>query len=1026
MKKYNHQKIEKKWQKAWDKFGIYNADDTSKKPKWYSLVEFPYPSGSGLHVGHIRSNTAMDIVSRKRRMQGHNVLYPMGWDAFGLPTENYAIKTGISPQAATKKNTDTFRKQLRAMGFSFDWSREIDTTDPKYYKWTQWMFLQFYKHGLAYKAKAEINWCPKDKIGLANEEVENGKCERCGGAVEKRLKEQWMLKMTAYAEKLLGGLKDLDFIPEVRTQQENWIGKSEGAEIEFPVVGSKGKIKVFTTRIDTIFSGTFLVIAPEHPRLAKALEDQDSFLKNKNEVKAYIESVRNKSELERSAEGKEKTGVELKGLRVINPATQEEMPVWTSEFVIAHYGTGIVFADAHDSRDFAFAKKYNIPLKVSIQPTEGLDFEKIKNLEECYEGEGILCNSEQFNGMTSAKARPKIIAWLAEKGLATPKTSYKLRDWVFSRQRYWGEPIPLIHCDNCAKKPKILLIHGLSGSNQENWFPWFKRTLEARGYDVITPNLPNAQHFILNDWLTVLEHSGIEAGDRLSVVGHSLGGPTACQFIRTYKLKVENLVLVAPTGKSQGPEQWKNLSAKGVSQEHLLVIQEFNDQNKDLAKVAKLTKKTTIYLSDNDPYIPVEVQGDYKTLKPTVKLLSNKGHFNATAGITEFPEILAEFPVVADAGWIPVPEKNLPVKLPKVEKYQPTDTGESPLSKVEKWVNVKCPNCKGPAKRETDTMPNWAGSSWYYLAYLMSKKAFNGPVSTENWKLEIENLRNWLPVDWYNGGMEHATRHLLYARFWNQFFHDIGEVPMSEPFKKRTAHGIILGNDGTKMSKSVGNVVNPDELIKEFGADALRLYEMFIGPFDQTVTWDPRGILGTSRFLEKVWRFAQRRFYENPDQDIPGAWDNMSRIVHKAIKKVSSDIERMSFNTAVSSLMTAVNEMTLTGGSTIKYEDWKSFLKILAPFAPFIAEELWEEMGNKESIHVTPWPEFDPKLLVEETFKLVIQVNGRVRATAEASQGISEADAQALALAHTDIKKWITSEVKKVIFVPNRLINLIF
>jgi len=842
MEKYNPLKIEKKWQKVWDKEKVFQAVDSKPKaglparPKWYSLVEFPYPSGAGMHVGHIRSNTAMDIISRKRRMEGYNVLYPMGWDAFGLPTENYAIKTGISPQVATKKNTDTFRRQLKAMGYSFDWNREIDTTDPAYYKWTQWIFQQFFKNGLAYKAEAVINWCPKDKTGLANEEVVGGKCERCGTAVEQKKKEQWMLKITAYADKLLDGLKDVDYLPEIKAQQENWIGRSEGAEIDFKLApsviasmrsnpshsvipaeaGIQG-ITVFTTRPDTIFGATYLVLAPEHGIVAKSLE----LIVNKGEVEKYVAATKLKNDLDRT-EAKIKTGVELKGITAINPATKEEIPVWTSDYVLATYGTGAIMAvPAHDERDRAFAEKFNLP--IVDKPLVSVD-EAIK--------------------ITDGKKTVK----------------YKLRDWVFSRQRYWGEPIPLVFCQNCASNP--------------------------------THNSQQATH---------------------------------------------------------------------------------------------------------------------------------------------------------SSGWVCVPEKDLPLKLPKVAKYQPTDSGESPLATLTKWVNTKCPQCKGPAKRETDTMPNWAGSSWYYLAYLMSSGAFKKSASIENWKLEIENYRHFMPVDWYNGGMEHVTLHLLYSRFWNLFLYDLGLVPGKEPYKKRTAHGMILASDGKKMSKSLGNVVNPDDLVKEFGADALRLYEMFIGPFNQAVIWDQRGILGTARFLEKVWRLG---IQITSSKSQVKTEERTLRLLHKTIKKVGEDIEAMNFNTAVSAMMIYINEISSVipeyssgiqdlgsrvkpGTTIVDYKisivDWGKFLRILSPFAPHIAEELNYKLQttNYKLVCQQPWPEYDVSLLTEDTFELIIQVNSKVRGKVAVPQGTDQASAEKFANTHEEVKKWLTGPIKKVVYVPGRLINLI-
>jgi len=808
--KYNFKKIEKYWQNVWAKQKLYEASNESKKPKYYPLVEFPYPSGDGLHVGHIRSYTAMDVIARKRRMEGHNVMYPIGWDAFGLPTENYAIKTGIHPATVTKKNTDNFRKQLKSLGFSFDWSREINTADPKYYKWTQWLFLQFFKHKLAYKAAVPINWCPKDKIGLANEEVVGGKCERCGTAVEKRNKEQWMLKITRYAEKLLEGLKVVDFLPQIKLQQENWIGKSEGATLKFQISNLKFQILVFTTRPDTLFGATYLVLAPENP-LVTALEPE---IKNFKEVVSYIHKARKKMEDER-LENKAKTGVELKGVKAINPATKKEIPIWMADYVLANYGTGAIMAvPAHDERDFEFAKKYKLRVEKVIEGGEG---------NAVYAGNGALIHSGKFSGMDSEKAKWEIVKFVKGERAVT----YKLHDWVFSRQRYWGEPIPIVNCPKC--------------------------------------------------------------------------------------------------------------------------------------------------------------------------------------------------------GHVPVPEKNLPVKLPNVKNYKPRDDGKSPLASIDSWVKTKCPKCKGPAERETDVMPNWAGSSWYYLRYTdpHNSKEFASKKKLEYWMgarpaLLGKKILQKGGVNWYNGGMEHVTLHLLYSRFWNLFLHDIGLVPVPEPYKKRTAHGLILGEGGIKMSKSKGNVVNPDVIVKEFGADALRLYEMFLGPFDQAIAWDNYGMQGIERFLNRLWVLCHRGGFTME------GWKTREFLVNRAVQKVTSDIENMHFNTAISYLMVFLKE---EGGLLEKYPNRRSietFLKLLAPFAPHITEELWYKLGHRTSIHIEPWPTYDSNLPAGKTFTLVIQINGKVRHTMEAPNGMSEDEAKNLALQIEKVQQFLGGkEPKKVIYVKGRLINFV-
>lgn len=765
MSSYDHTKIEKKWQKIWESKKPNKVKEDLKKKKFFALIEFPYPSGAGMHVGHIRSNTAMDIISRKRRREGFNVLYPIGWDAFGLPTENYAIKTGIHPSIITKQNTDNFRRQLKSLGFSFDWKREIDTTDPKYYKWTQWIFLQFLKKGLAYKNRMTINWCPKDLIGLANEEVIDGCCERCGTKVEKREKEQWMLAITKYAERLDKDLDETDFQEKIKIQQRNWIGKSEGAEINFRIKNSDKNIKVFTTRPDTLFGVTYLVLAPEHSLVKELISE----VSNKDEINAYIKQVKEKTDIERTDAKSEKTGVQLKGISVINPANNEEVPLWIADYVLADYGTGAVMAvPAHDERDRQFSEKYNLPIKETVLHDK-------KEIIEKY-GKSI--------------------------------TKFKLRDWVFSRQRYWGEPIPVIHCEKC--------------------------------------------------------------------------------------------------------------------------------------------------------------------------------------------------------GMVPVPEKDLPVKLPKVENYKPTENGESPLASIDKWVNTKCPSCKGKAKRETDTMPNWAGSSWYYLRYTdpKNKKAFASE----------KNLKYWTPVDWYNGGMEHTTLHLLYSRFWHKFLFDLGLVPTSEPYKKRTSHGLILAEGGAKMSKSVGNVVNPDDIVKVVGADTLRVHEMFMGPFDQAIAWDTNSIAGSRRFIERVWKLNEKIGLQTSEE--------IEVSVHKTIKKVSEDIEEMRFNTAISSIMILLNDFEKEG--SILKEHYNILIQLLAPFAPHVTEELWVMMKNKGSVHVSEWPKFDPSKLVESSVTITIQVNGKVRGTMKAKIDTPDIEIEKMALDMDEIRKWTLGNVtKKVIVIKNRLINIV-
>jgi leucyl-tRNA synthetase len=816
MKKYSPKSIEAKWQDVWYKSGAFSAKNGSKKKKFYLLVEFPYPSGDGLHVGHCRSYTALDIIARKKRMEGMNVLFPIGWDAFGLPTENYAIKKGVHPSVVTKSNTDNFRRQMKSLGLSFDWAREVNTTDPKYYKWTQWIFTQLFKNNLAYKAKININWCPSCKIGLANEEVVDGKCERCGAKVEKREKEQWLIKITEYAERLINDLDLVDYLEKIKIQQQDWIGKSHGALLKFPVEGVEEFIEVFTTRIDTIFSGTFLILSPGHEFIDKHKQK----IENIEDVFKYREVAKNASDVDRTNLDKEITGVQLKGITVRNPATNEEMPVWVADFVLEQYGTGAVFADAHDKRDFKMAKKYGIPLRTSIKPDDENLFQKVKTLEECFEGDGTLYNSMQFDGARSAEARPQIIAWLSSKGFAQPKVNYKLRDWVFSRQHYWGEPIPMVFCKKC--------------------------------------------------------------------------------------------------------------------------------------------------------------------------------------------------------GWQPLPEKDLPLELPKVQKYKPTETGESPLSNMIKWVNTRCPKCKGDAQRETDTMPNWAGSNWYYLRYCDPKN--NRALGDE------KILKYWMPVDWYNGGMEHTTLHLLYSRFVYKFLWDIGAVPKScgpEPYQKRTSHGMVLGEGGIKMSKSKGNVINPDKVIKEYGADTLRIYEMFMGPFEQMIPWDTKGVVGCRRFLEKIYKLSDSKTLANASEE------NLKKILHKTIKKVGEDIELMKFNTAVSSMMEFVNACFAhrslgEGGVGLDKRDFAEFLKILSPFAPHLAEELWERAEFTSLCCNQKWPKFNQKLIEEDKIILIVQVNGKVRDKIETRPGLTQNQAEKMVLKSEKIQKWLEGKKPvKIIFIPDKLINIV-
>ena len=799
---YNHKVVEKKWQKVWDDEKAFAATNDYSKPKYYALVEFPYPSGQGLHVGHPRPYTALDIVARKRRMQGYNVLYPMGWDAFGLPTENYAIKNKIHPKIVTENNVKHFKDQLHSLGYSFDWDREINTTDPKYYKWTQWIFLKLFKAGLAYKKEMPINWCTSCKVGLANEEVVNGVCERCGAPVVRKVKSEWMLKITDYADKLIEGLNDVDYIERVKVSQKNWIGRSTGAEVDFQIKDTEDKLRIYTTRCDTLFGVTYMVVSPEHPYLDKYKDK----IKNWEEIVAYREQASRKSDFERAELAKDKTGVAIDGLTAINPVNGKEVPIWVSDYVLMSYGTGAIMAvPAHDERDWEFAKKFHLPIiQVVAKNGEEVDVNEAAFTDVAT---GVLINSDFLNGLEVKDAKEKMIKFLEEKGIGQAKTNYKLRDWVFSRQRYWGEPIPIVHCDKC--------------------------------------------------------------------------------------------------------------------------------------------------------------------------------------------------------GYVPIDESELPLLLPEVESYMPTDNGESPLAAMTDWVNTTCPCCGGPAKRETDTMPQWAGSSWYFLRYTdpHNDKALASP----------EALKYWLPVDWYNGGMEHTTLHLLYSRFWHKFLYDQGVVPTPEPYQKRTSHGMILGENGEKMSKSRGNVVNPDDIVQEYGADTLRTYEMFIGAFDLAASWSEDGVKGCRRFLDRVWKLQDLM------TDEEGYSKDLETKMHQTIKKVSNDFENLKYNTAIAAMMTLLNDFYKKG--SITRGELKTLIILLNPVAPHITEEMWQIIGCEGRVYQQTWPEFDEAKTVESSVEIAVQINGKVKGTL----GIQKDDPkdQVIAKAKEVIADKLTGNIVKEIYVPGRLVNIV-
>ena len=950
MNRYDHSEIEKKWQDFWEEHKLNVAQENSDKPKFYALIEFPYPSGDGLHVGHIRSKTAMDIISRKRRREGFEVLYPIGWDAFGLPTENFAIKTGIQPEIVTAKNTDTFRRQLKSLGFSFDWSREVNTTDPKYYKWTQWIFLQFLKKGLAYKKKMEINWCPKDLIGLANEEVVDGCCERCGTQVEKREKEQWMLAITKYAERLDKDLDLVDYLPRVKTQQRNWIGKSEGAEIEFAVKDSDIKVKVFTTRPDTISGVTYIVLSPEHDLVGKIL----THVSNAADVTKYIEEIKNKTDIERTAAEKEKTGVELKGVKAINPFNNEEMPIWIADYVLLDYGTGAVMAvPAHDERDFVFAQKYGLNIKTVVESlsilTEGAD--AVKPELPFVERDAVICIVKH---------------WAEEKYLMS---FYKANGW------------------------KGFIVGGLEG-NETTASAGVREIHEESGYK-------NAQ-FVK------------DIGILHSKFYHQVKGVN-----RFAHFKIAYFELTDGEQDEIGEEE-KNLHEvvwlTGAEVEKAI-------NREDIERAWDFFKKGTCFTGSgllvNSGKFDGKNSQDIK--KEITESVGGKWvtRFKLRDWVFSRQRYWGEpIPVVhcVKCGIVPIPEDQLPLTLPKVENYKPTETGESPLASIEAWVNTTCPQCNGSAQRETDTMPNWAGSSWYYLRY-------TDPTNEKEFA-SAKNLKYWTPVDWYNGGMEHTTLHLLYSRFWHKFLFDLGLVPTEEPYKKRTSHGLILAEGGEKMSKSKGNVVSPDEIVKTLGADTLRVHEMFMGPFDQAIAWDTNTIAGSRRFIERVWKLCEK-VGEKVGAEKEGV--NTSVIdssMQKTIKKVSSDIEEMRFNTAISALMIAVND--LEKETTISKENYEILLGLVAPFAPHVADELWAFIKNKGSIHTAPWPTYDEGKIVASNAKIAVQINGKVRAIFEAPPHREDHHLEELARSLPEVAKWIEGKsVKKVLVIKGRVVNIL-
>ena len=950
MASYDHKKTERKWQKEWSKNGFagWRAEDFSAKQKKYILDMFPYPSGEGLHVGHLVGYVGSDIASRYFRMNGFNVLHPMGWDAFGLPAENYAIKNKIHPRVAVEKNIKNFKKQLNSIGFSYDWSREINTTDPDYYKWTQWIFLQIFKKGLAYEAELPVNWCVSCKTVLANEEVKDGVCDRCGSAVLQKNMRQWALKITAYAERLLEDLGGLNWPEPIKEMQRNWIGKSEGVLIKFQIPNSKFQITAFTTRPDTLFGATYMVLAPEHELIAQL----ETRITNFKEVKAYIEKAKKRTQLQRQKEEKDKTGVELKGIKAINPANKEEIPIWIADYVLMGYGAGAIMAvPAHDERDFKFAEKYKLPIKHVIIP----------------------CVVDHVNPPRQekpSKARKNIHALVYDPSR---------KKYLIIRNKKFGWDTVVIGGGEEGEGP------GDAG---------LRELKEETGY-------------------VDLEFKRILGGPVQATyfAKHKNENRVAITTAVYFELNSDKRVKVSEGGENDGNEiLWVDASnyvpGKMVNSELPYWLERLSS-DKDLAYLGNgvLINSEKFDGTDSEKAkweITKFVGGEIKTqYRLRDWIFSRQRYWGEPIPIIKCPK----------CGNVAVPENDLPVKLPEVENYKPTGTGESPLAAVAEWANVSCPRCGGRAKRETNTMPQWAGSCWYYMGYVLSGK-FGAKDEKNFWDDKI--LKYWLPVDLYIGGVEHAVLHLLYARFWHKFLYEIGVVPTKEPFQKLVNQGLVLGPDWQKMSKSRGNVISPDEMIEKFGADALRMYEMFMSPFGDQKPWDPKGIIGLKRFLDRVWRFGQH--FADVDARI-------ARTLHKTAKKVGEDIKEFRFNTAISALMILLNEMEKVGASV---EDFSIFLKLLAPFAPHLTEELWWKLGNKTSIHLEEWPKYDPKLVEENTFELIVQVNGKVRDKFEAPINISQAEAERLTFARGKVKLSLENKKpRKVVFVPKRLINLV-
>ncbi len=1000
--KYHHRIIEKKWQKYWQENKIFKTKEKNSQKKFYCLDMFPYPSGAGLHVGHPEGYTATDIICRYRRMKyGENILHPMGFDAFGLPAENYAIKVGRNPKEITKENIKRFTKQLKSFGFSYDWERQVITSEPAYYKWTQWLFGEFYKHGLAYKKEAPVNWCNSCKTVLAREQVVDGKCERCKNEVIQKNLSQWFFKITDYAEELLTDIEKLDWPASIKALQRNWIGKSVGAEIKFGIKDNQEKLIVFTTRPDTLFGATFMVVAPEHPLIKK----YKLKIINYKKIEEYVEQARKKNELERTDLNKDKTGIEIKGIKAVNPVNGKEIPIWVADYVMMGYGTGAIMAvPAHDERDWEFAKKYNLEI---IEVIKGGDINK-KAFTEIDSGKII--NSDFINGLRPKEAIKKMLVWLEENNLGKRTVQYKLRDWLISRQRYWGAPIPIIYCEHCAShKPNILLIHGTGGDGRKNWFGWLADNLRQQGYGVMAPDLPRADKPVLKDWLAELDRYKDQINENSIIVAHSLGGPTALEFISNLKRKIGKLILVAPTGRGADWEAY----AKQHPDKPVINIKNFSEIKIDFNEINKNVQEIVYYYSDNDVHIQPAINDYYKkNLKANFRLKRGYNHFSIkTSGLDKFPDLLEEI-LRTGRGEHLVPLEDLPVELPDDVDFHPT--GESPLVYSKSFHKVRCPVCGATegVRREVDTMDTFVCSSWYFLRYCDNKNkqaAFN--------KKKIDY---WMPVDLYVGGAEHAVLHLMYARFFTKALCDMGYINIKsrEPFTKLRNQGMILAEDGRKMSKSLGNVINPDEVVDEYGADTFRMYEMFMGPLEDTKPWKTSSIIGIRRFLEKVWRL-QNKIIASYVIDF-----NINKLLHQTIQQVPDDIEGMRFNTAISQLMILIN--SLDKEKKINQKLFEQFLVLLSPFAPHITEELWEKLGYKKSIIFANWPEYNKNLIQENEIELVVQVNGKVRDKIKVAADISEQIAKQKVLESEKIQKWLKSaKIKKIIYIKNKLISLV-